>query len=189
MSLRSVLSQGTARAITWCSATRSGASSSAWLAASSEQHLGTAGSTTQHYRGQRGRYSAAPSFEDFDIMGKDASRVIESYSIKGFVVGGVEYQGSVFLYQELSLLWKVNAVSDITPDSLLAARAVKPQPDLLIIGCGDKIMQLPEATLEAFRNSETLLEVLDTPNAIATFNILVQEGRLVAAAMILPSKM
>jgi hypothetical protein len=83
----------------------------------------------------------------------------------------------------------VNAVSDITPDSLLAARAVKPQPgesetltnvfaatcvprtltservrtaDLLIIGCGDKIMQLPEATLEAFRNSETLLEVLDT---------------------------
>jgi NADH dehydrogenase [ubiquinone] 1 alpha subcomplex assembly factor 3 len=31
------------------------------------------------------------------------------------------------------------------------------------------------------------LEVLDTPNAIATYNILVQEGRQVAAALLLPS--
>jgi NADH dehydrogenase [ubiquinone] 1 alpha subcomplex assembly factor 3 len=30
------------------------------------------------------------------------------------------------------------------------------------------------------------VEVLDTPNAVATYNILVQEGRAVAAAMILP---
>ena len=80
------------------------------------------------------------------------------YTSKGFVVGGVEYQGNVFLYQELSLLWwvlfclfihlqtqcatlthlrtnvpplvcrNVETVGDITPDSLLAARAVKPQP-------------------------------------------------------------
>ena len=32
-----------------------------------------------------------------------------------------------------------------------------------------------------------MLEVLDTPNAIATYNILVQEGRQVAAALLLPS--
>ena len=30
---------------------------------------------------------------------------IDTYTSKGFVIGGVEYQGNVFLYQELSLMW------------------------------------------------------------------------------------
>jgi NADH dehydrogenase [ubiquinone] 1 alpha subcomplex assembly factor 3 len=45
---------------------------------------------------------------------------------------------------------------------------------------------LPKETIEFFRDGETAVEVLDTPNAVATYNILVQEGRAVAAAMILP---
>lgn len=165
------------------------------------------------------------------------------YTSKGFVVGGVEHQGNVFLYEELSLLWGVKTPSDVTPETLVAAHAVDPPPDLLIVGCGDTIEQLPEETVAFFRDTETTLEVLDTvrptprrtesprrshpatsgrsdpvvdlpapsarvrrsratltravprttrslpsqPNAIATYNILVQEGRQVAAAMILPS--
>ena len=62
----------------------------------------------------------------------------------------------------------------------------RPPPALLIVGTGKTLEPLPRETLDAFRNCDTALEVLDTPNAIATFNILVQEGRSVAAAMIHP---
>ena len=124
--------------------------------------------------------------DDVNVYGKDATQVIDMYTPRGFVVGGVEYRGSVFLYQELSLLWSVNELRDVTPESLLAARAVTPPPALLIVGTGKVLEPLPRETLDAFRNCDTALEVLDTPNAIATFNILVQEGRSVAAAMIHP---
>ena len=78
-------------------------------------------------------------------------------------------------------------MEEITPDALVAAHIVDPAPDILIVGCWNKIEALPAETLEFFRNTETMLEVLDTPNAIATYNILVQEGRQVAAALLLPS--
>ena len=45
--------------------------------------------------------------------------------------------------------------------------------DLLIIGCGDKIEQLPKATLEAFHNSETMLEVLDTVRFVSCVVVVV----------------
>jgi len=133
------------------------------------------------------RNFASSPIEDSDIFGVGGSQGIDTYTNKGFVIGGVEYQGSVFLYQELSLLWGVKTVQEITPDALVAAHAVDPPPDILIVGCGNKIEALPAATLEFFKDTETTLEVLDTPNAIATYNILVQEGRQVAAALILPS--
>ena len=68
----------------------------------------------------------------------------------------------MFLYQELSLLWGVEKLDDVTPDALIAAHAIDPPPDLLIVGCGDKIGTLPKATLEFFHDTETTLEVLDT---------------------------
>ena len=131
------------------------------------------------------RYSSNP-MEDFDLMGAGGSSVIDTYTERGFVVGGVEHRGSVFLYQDMTLLWKVKDIAEVTQASLTAAHALRPPPDLLIVGCGERIGALPRETAEFFRDGETAVEVLDTPNAVATYNILVQEGRSVAAAMILP---
>lgn len=131
------------------------------------------------------RYSSNP-MEDFDLMGAGGSSVIDTYTERGFVVGGVEHRGSVFLYQDMTLLWKVKDIAEVTPASLTAAHALRPPPDLLIVGCGARIGALPRETAEFFSDGETAVEVLDTPNAVATYNILVQEGRSVAAAMILP---
>ena len=131
------------------------------------------------------RYSSNP-MEDFDLMGAGGSSVIDTYTERGFVVGGVEHRGSVFLYQDMTLLWKVKDIAEVTQASLTAAHALRPPPDLLIVGCGARIGALPRETAEFFSDGETAVEVLDTPNAVATYNILVQEGRSVAAAMILP---
>lgn len=133
----------------------------------------------------RAGYSSNP-MEDFDLMGAGGSSVIDTYTERGFVVNGVEHRGSVFLYQDMTLLWKVKGIDDVTPASLTAAHALRPPPDLLIVGCGARMGALPKETIEFFRDGETAVEVLDTPNAVATYNILVQEGRAVAAAMILP---
>ena len=96
------------------------------------------------------RYSSNP-MEDFDLMGAGGSSVIDTYTERGFVVGGVEHRGSVFLYQDMTLLWKVKDIAEVTPASLTAAHALKPPPDLLIVGCGARIGALPRETAEFFQ--------------------------------------
>ena len=72
------------------------------------------------------RYSSNPA-EDFDLMGAGGSSVIDTYTERGFVVGGVEHRGSVFLYQDMTLLWKVKDIAEATPASLTAAHALGPR--------------------------------------------------------------
>ena len=74
------------------------------------------------------RNFASSPIEDSDIFGLGGSQGIDTYTSKGFVIGGVEYQGNVFLYQELSLMWGVKTVEEITPDALVAAHVVDPAP-------------------------------------------------------------
>lgn len=56
--------------------------------------------------------------------------------------------------------------------------------DLLIIGCGRSSMRLPEAFTRGLAAKGISVEAIDTPNAAATFNILNQEGRKVAGALL-----
>ena len=56
--------------------------------------------------------------------------------------------------------------------------------ELLVLGCGRTLQRLPRALIEGLSAKGIGVEVSDTPNAVATFNILNQEGRAVAAAML-----
>lgn len=56
--------------------------------------------------------------------------------------------------------------------------------DLLIIGCGRASMRLPKAFTDGLSSKGISVEAIDTPNAAATFNILNQEGRKVAGALL-----
>lgn len=56
--------------------------------------------------------------------------------------------------------------------------------ELLVLGCGRSIQPLPAGLREGLSAKGISVEASDTPNAVATFNILNQEGRSVAAAML-----
>lgn len=56
--------------------------------------------------------------------------------------------------------------------------------DLLIIGCGRSSMRLPKAFTDGLSSKGISVEAIDTANAAATFNILNQEGRKVAGALL-----
>ena len=64
-----------------------------------------------------------------------------------------------------------------------------PKLDVLIIGHGmNKVSRNPvdPKTILKMRQKGVTVEVLSTPNAISTYNFLVEEGRVVAAALIPP---
>ena len=72
---------------------------------------------------------------------------------------------------------------EVTIESLRLLDLVKPLPELLVLGCGSSIRKVPNELMQALKERDISIEALDTVNAVATFNILNQEGRKVIGAM------
>ena len=106
----------------------------------------------------------------------------------GFVVDGYNVKGSVALFQGTFLKWNVSKVEDISEASLVLFRLLNPTPEILVLGTGDHLARIPPAIVQALRVHGIALEAQPSNKASATYNFLVQEGRLVAAALLPPTK-
>lgn len=87
------------------------------------------------------------------------------------------------------LAWLVESAKDITEESLSLFTILDPKLDVLIVGHGmSKNTRNPvdPKTILKMRQKGVNVEVLSTENAISTYNFLVEEGRVVAAALIPP---
>jgi NADH dehydrogenase [ubiquinone] 1 alpha subcomplex assembly factor 3 len=85
---------------------------------------------------------------------------------------------------DLWLSWAPTSLSDVTPASLRFLDLIKPRPELVVLGCGSSIGRVSPALEAALKEREIAIEALDTVNAVATFNILNQEGRAVVGALL-----
>ncbi|XP_019463472.1 PREDICTED: NADH dehydrogenase [ubiquinone] 1 alpha subcomplex assembly factor 3-like [Lupinus angustifolius] len=108
----------------------------------------------------------------------------QGYTDTGFTINGVQYEGSLLCVGNLVLSWKPNKFSDITPHSLSLFQVVRPIPEILIIGCGRNIQHVDPEVRRFIRSTGIKLEVVDSRNASSTYNILNEEGRVVAAAVL-----
>ncbi|CAL5331205.1 unnamed protein product [Camellia sinensis] len=108
----------------------------------------------------------------------------QGYTDEGFTVNGVAYEGSVLCVGNLITSWSPKKFSEITADSLSMFQIVRPIPEILILGCGRNIQQVHPELRRFIRSTGMKLEVLDSRNASSTYNILNEEGRIVAAALL-----
>ena len=88
--------------------------------------------------------------------------------------------------------WVVDSAEDITEESLSLFTVLDPKLDVLIIGYGSRNTTTSRNPVDPkvimkMRQKGINVEVLTTENAISTYNYLVEEGRVVAAALIPPS--
>ncbi|KAJ1399409.1 hypothetical protein SESBI_30343 [Sesbania bispinosa] len=108
----------------------------------------------------------------------------QGYNDTGFTVNGVEYEGSLLCVGNLLLSWKPKKFSEITAESLSLFQTVRPIPEILIIGCGRNIQPVDPELRRFVRSTGMKLEAVDSRNAASTYNILNEEGRIVAAALL-----
>ncbi|KAK9120671.1 hypothetical protein Syun_018288 [Stephania yunnanensis] len=108
----------------------------------------------------------------------------QRYTDSGFTVNGVEYEGSLLCVGNLILSWSPKKFSDVSADSLSIFQIIKPVPEILILGCGRHV-EFVDPELRSFvRSTGMKLEAVDSRNAASTYNILNEEGRIVAAALL-----
>uniref|UniRef100_A0A5B7BW90 NADH dehydrogenase [ubiquinone] 1 alpha subcomplex assembly factor 3 n=1 Tax=Davidia involucrata TaxID=16924 RepID=A0A5B7BW90_DAVIN len=108
----------------------------------------------------------------------------QGYTETGFTVNGAKYEGSVLCVGNLLMSWSPNKFPEITPESLSIFQTVRPIPEILILGCGRHVEQVDPELQRFIRSTGMKLETLDSRNAASTYNILNEEGRMVAAALL-----
>ncbi|BDA44937.1 probable NADH dehydrogenase [ubiquinone] 1 alpha subcomplex assembly factor [Coccomyxa sp. Obi] len=130
-------------------------------------------------------WAYATKAEEYDLIAEEKGLArIDGYAVNGFTVSNEDVEGAVLCIGNLCTKWNVQRREDITIDSVSLLDLIHPAPDLLIIGCGRSSMRLPEAFTRGLSAKGISVEAIDTPNAAATFNILNQEGRKVAGALL-----
>ena len=111
-------------------------------------------------------------------------QVVESYGGGRFRVSGTAYEGSVLVLPGRTVPWAVRRLEDVTLDSLRPVLDHDEPIELLLLGCGPRAAPPPAELRQSLRDRGLGLEVMDTGAACRTYNVLLTEGRPVAAALI-----
>ncbi|ONK72248.1 uncharacterized protein A4U43_C04F17380 [Asparagus officinalis] len=118
-----------------------------------------------------------------DSVPEDQLR-FQGYTDTGFTVNGVKYEGSLLIVENKLMTWAPKRFSEITAESLSIFQVLRPIPEILIIGCGKNIELISPELRRFIRSTGMKLEAVDSRNAASTYNILNEEGRMVAAALL-----
>ena len=110
--------------------------------------------------------------------------LIQSYAGGKFRVSDVIYTGSVLVTPKVTLPWTVTALEDVSLGSFAPLLSGEIKVDVCLLGCGAKMQRLPPELRKALKEKGLTVEPMDTGAACRTYNMLISEGRMVAAALV-----
>jgi uncharacterized protein len=118
-------------------------------------------------------------------------KIIDVTVISGYGAGYVDANGArhttslLLLPEQDPCAWPVASIDELAPEHLQAAADA--QVELVIIGTGTRQRFVHPRALAALYAARIGVELMDTQAACRTYNILVGEGRKVAAALVIES--
>jgi len=107
----------------------------------------------------------------------DGPTPIDGYGPGFFRFAGKVHEGPLLLLPGGSKPWR--GLDDL--DAILAA---KDEIDVVFFGMGAEIAPLPGTLRRALEEAEIGVEIMASPAACRTYNILLAEGRRIAAALL-----
>lgn len=109
---------------------------------------------------------------------------IDGYRQGGFRFADMSHRGSLLCLPDGIWAWSVTQASEIDAASLARVFENARMIDTLIVGTGRDVWRPEPALREALRAVQIVLDPMQTGSAITTYNIMLGEGRRVAAALI-----
>jgi len=130
--------------------------------------------------GDKGPGDEIPGDKSLPAPDPSQVQVIRTYGPGRFLIGEREWREPVLVTPSATRAWKATAADELSVDILRDAAGV----ELLVVGCGARSLFVPPAKRAQFRQAGVGLEVVDTGAACRIYNVLLAEGRKVAAALI-----
>lgn len=110
---------------------------------------------------------------------------IDGYGSGGFTFAGMSHRGSILALPTGVHAWAVEAPGDLDAAALTPLLALpKGKVELLLVGTGTELVRLPPTLTVRLRDAGIRSEPMATGAAARTYNVLLGEGRRVAAALI-----
>ena len=118
-----------------------------------------------------------------DFTGDGELTLIHGYGGGGFRIAKQPYQGDQILLPRTRFDWQAPAWDKISIDDL-APIFIEPLPPLLIMGLGEAPKGLLPELQVALSQKGISMEIMSTPAACRTWNVLLSEGRHAALALL-----
>ncbi|NEV63760.1 Mth938-like domain-containing protein [Thiorhodococcus minor] len=113
-----------------------------------------------------------------------SGNLVEGYGPEGILVGGRRFHRSLVLAPDRIIEdWEPSGPRDLVPEHLETVLALDPQ--VIVLGTGEEQFFPPPEVYFWVLERGVGIEVMDTGAACRTYNILMSEGRRVAAGLIL----
>jgi uncharacterized protein len=109
---------------------------------------------------------------------------VDGYGKGGFSFAGMSHRGSLLCLPSGLWAWPVRQAADIGETSLGPVFAEASDIDMFLLGIGRDRWSMPDPLHDRFRTLKVNIEVTRTGSAVSTYNILLGEGRRVAAGLI-----
>jgi len=122
--------------------------------------------------------------QDISGIPKAGQQLLNSYGDGGFRVSGIKHEGSVLVFPEKTLSWPVTNIDDLSLDSLKDIGSEEFKVEILLIGCGNTMAFIDEEIRRSLKDRGIVVDAMDTGAAVRTYNVLLLEGRQVAAALV-----
>ncbi|MGC6517934.1 MAG: Mth938-like domain-containing protein [Candidatus Puniceispirillaceae bacterium] len=118
-----------------------------------------------------------------ELEGDGKLTIVHSYGNQGFRIAKQGYSGSQILLPRQRFDWHPPHWQDISLEDL-SPIFVEPLPPLLIMGLGAAPQGLLPELQVALHEKGISLEIMSTPAACRTWNVLLSEGRHAAVALL-----
>lgn len=113
-----------------------------------------------------------------------AFQLIQAYGESGFTIAKKRYEGAVAVFAEETLPLYISSPSQLTKSDIENIASSLPKPEIVLIGTGRDFLPMPLVLKQAFRDQGiSSSDAMDTGAACRTFNVLLAEGRRVAAIL------
>jgi uncharacterized protein len=112
-------------------------------------------------------------------------QVIDAYGPGRFRVAGKAYGHALLVFPDRTEAWSAPAdAAGLTLDAFAPVLARREEVEVLLVGTGPRMALLPKALRLGLREAGIVADAMDTGAACRTYNVLLGEGRRVAAALL-----
>jgi uncharacterized protein len=111
-------------------------------------------------------------------------QVIQAYGGGHFRISNRQYDGAVLVMPRLTVPWPAADWRGLSFDGLAPLFAEGRRCEILLFGAGPRPLPLDSGLRRQLRDMGVVADVMDTGGACRTYNVLLAEARLVAAALL-----
>jgi len=113
------------------------------------------------------------------------SKIIQGYGPGSFRISGEVFNTAILIFPDRVEPWNyAGDPASFKEEDFQSLFAHAGDTEVVLLGCGSTMQFVSPALRKVFSGKGLALEAMDTGAACRTYNVLMAEGRLVAAALI-----